>query len=90
MDQSQLFALAKDLLLLISPLIARDTIQKLGESTADASAGLVGRAWSMLQGRFKSAEAQSALTVYPEVQSEIEDIRAELTRLQALLEQQDG
>lgn len=64
MDQAQLLALGKDLLLLISPLLAQGAIQKIGENTTDATTGLLKRAWGLLQSRFKSSEAQSALTVY--------------------------
>lgn len=64
MDQAQLLALGKDLLLLISPLVAQGAIQKLGENTTDATSGLLKRAWGLLQGRLKSNDAQSALTVY--------------------------
>ena len=64
MDQTQLLDLGKQLVLLLSPLIAQGAIQKIGENTTDATAGLFKRAWSMLQSRFKSSEAQSALMVY--------------------------
>jgi hypothetical protein len=38
--------------------------RSFGEHTTDATTGLFKRAWGMLQNRFQSREAQSALTVY--------------------------
>jgi hypothetical protein len=65
MDQAQLLDLAKQLLLLISPLVAQGALAKIGENTTDATQNLLKRTWGLLQARFKGApKAQAALTSY--------------------------
>ncbi|MBK9711918.1 MAG: caspase family protein [Kouleothrix sp.] len=81
MDQSQLLTLGKDLLLLISPLVAQGALAKVGEHTTDRVTQLAQRAWGTLQRRLAgNTEAESALTLY-QAKPEKESRRDELAEL---------
>ena len=65
MGQAQIVDLAKQLMVLISPLVAQGALEKLGENTADATQRMLGRAWDLLRRRFAGDEdAEEALRYY--------------------------
>jgi hypothetical protein len=65
MDPTQLLDLARLLAAGIAPLIASGALAKIGENATDTTTQLLGRAWGMLQRRFRGQrKAEAALTIF--------------------------
>ena len=65
MDPTQLLDLARLLAAGIAPLIAGGALAKIGENATDTTMQLLGRAWGMLQRRFRGQrKAEAALTIF--------------------------
>ena len=65
MDPTQLLDLARLLVAGIAPLIAGGALAKIGENATDTTTQLLGRAWGMLQRRFRDQrKAEAALTIF--------------------------
>jgi hypothetical protein len=65
MDPTQLLDLARLLAAGIAPLIAGGALAKIGENATDTTTQLLGRAWGMLQRRFRGQrKAEAALTIF--------------------------
>jgi hypothetical protein len=65
MDPTQLLDLARLLVAGIAPLIASGALAKIGENATDTTTQLLGRAWGMLQRRFRDQrKAEAALTIF--------------------------
>jgi hypothetical protein len=64
MDQS-LTDLARQCVMLLSPIIAQGALSKVGEDTTDRVTALAKRAWNVLETRFQGdKKAESALMIY--------------------------
>jgi hypothetical protein len=65
MDPTQLLDLARLLVTGIAPLIAGGALAKIGENATDTTTQILGRAWGMLQRRFRGQrKAEAALTIF--------------------------
>lgn len=61
------FELARQALLVLSPIVAQGTLAKIGEDTTDRVTQLAGRVWALLSGGVQgNPKAESALEVYQE------------------------